>query len=209
MSGDSSKGNSSSKGFKAGDRLPFEPKKPPKKSGKGKKAKAQSQSSESAAETADPAPKKPVPRKLNPITTFKNKDKADSSKKGGNKGSQGGDRNKPRGKVYTREEMAIPEVVSNRMLKRMLIFSGMPTFIGFASFIAGYFINVGTDIELPNVVVLLTSLGGLGLGVLGLSYGLVSTSWDEREEGSALGVDEAKVNVGRLIQAWKESRANR
>ena len=206
MSGESSKGKSSNKGFNSGDRLPFEP----KKSGKGKKAKAKdpesaASSKAKAAAGTDADPKKPVPRKLNPITTFKNKDKADSKKKG----AKGGDREKPRGKVYTREEMAIPEVVSNRMLKRMLIFSGVPTFIGFASFIAGYFVNVGTDIELPNVVVLLTSLGGLGLGVLGLSYGLVSTSWDEREEGSALGVDEAKVNVGRLIQAWKESRANR
>ncbi|MEM1425288.1 MAG: PAM68 family protein [Cyanobacteria bacterium P01_H01_bin.130] len=193
------------RGFNSGDRLPFEP----KKSGKGKKAKANAKSSESVSEKADSDPKKPVPRKLNPITTFKNKDKADSKNKGGKGGNKAGDRDKPRGKVYTREEMAIPEVVSNRMLKRMLIFSGVPTFLGFASFIAGYFINVGTDIELPNVVVLLTSLGGLGLGVLGLSYGLVSTSWDEREEGTALGLDEAKVNVGRLIQAWKESRADR
>ena len=196
MSGDSSQ----PKGFKSDDRLPFEPKK-----GKGKKAKAKAKASESVQDSTDP--KKPIPRKLNPITTFKKKDKSES--KGGKQRRDKGDGDQPRGRVYTREEMAIPEVVSNRMLKRMLIFSGIPTFVGFASFIAGYFINVGTDIELPNVVVLLTSLGGLGLGVLGLSYGLVSTSWDEREEGSALGLDEAKVNVGRLIQAWKDSRANR
>lgn len=206
MSGDSSQSKSAqpksaAKGFQGGDRLPFEPKK-----GKGKKAKAKakSQNAEAAnAESADAKAKKPIPRKLNPITTFKNKDKADKNKKG--KKGDGG-RSQPKGRVYTREEMAIPEVVSNRMLKRMLIFSGIPTVLGFASFIAGYFVNVGTDIELPNVVVLLTSLGGLGLGVLGLSYGLVSTSWDEREEGSALGIDEAKVNVGRLVNAWRESR---
>ena len=95
MSGDSSKSKGSNKGFNAGDRLPFEP----KKSGKAKKAKDMSKPQ--PAESSNAEPKKPVPRKLNPITTFKNKDKADS-----NKGGKNGDRDKPRGKVYTREEMA-------------------------------------------------------------------------------------------------------
>ncbi|MEM9770485.1 MAG: PAM68 family protein, partial [Cyanobacteria bacterium P01_D01_bin.73] len=157
MAGDSSQ----PKGFKGGDRLPFEP----KKSGKAKKAKAEAKAQKSGAAKADADSKKSIPRKLNPITTFKKKDKDGKSdgKRGGKKAGFKGDESRPRGKTYTREEMAIPKVVSDRMLKRMLVFSGVPTVIGFASFIAGYFINVKTDIELPNVVVLLTSLGGLGL----------------------------------------------
>ncbi|MEM6501391.1 MAG: PAM68 family protein [Cyanobacteria bacterium P01_C01_bin.89] len=195
--------SSQSKGFKGGDRLPFEP----NKSGKAKKAKAKAKSQKSGTAKDKAESKKPIPRKLNPITTFKKKDKDDKSDAKGRTKKAGFKGDGKRGRTYTREEMAIPKVVSDRMLKRMLVFSGVPTAIGFGSFIAGYFINVNTDIELPNVVVLLTSLGGLGLGVIGLSYGLLSTSWDENDKGSALGVSEAKVNFGRLADAWKASRS--
>ena len=62
-------------------------------------------------------------------------------------------------------------------------------------------------IELPPIAVLLVSLGFFGLGVLGLSYGALSTSWEEGpDQGSLLGIDEFKLNFGRMRQAWKESR---
>lgn len=87
----------------------------------------------------------------------------------------------------------------------MALFCGIPTLLGLASFPTGYFI-LQQGIELPNVAVLLVSLGCLGLGVLGLSYGVLSASWDEEALGTALGWSEFQLNLGRMIEGWKEAR---
>lgn len=99
----------------------------------------------------------------------------------------------------------IPEQVSQRMVRRMALFCGVPTGLGLASFPTGYFI-LQQGIELPNVAVLLVSLGFLGLGVLGLTYGVLSASWDEETPGDALGWSEFKLNLGRTLESWKEVR---
>lgn len=87
----------------------------------------------------------------------------------------------------------------------MALFCGIPTFLGLASFPTSYFI-LQQGIELPNVAVLLVSLGCLGLGVLGLSYGVLSASWDEDRLGNALGWSEFQLNFGRMVEGWKEAR---
>jgi hypothetical protein len=100
----------------------------------------------------------------------------------------------------------IPEIVSKRMARRMAIFCGIPTFLGLTTFPVSYFGFFKNGIELPHVAVLLASLGGLGLGVLGLTYGVLSASWDEGEPGSQLGFKESKLNLGRVIENWKAAR---
>lgn len=101
---------------------------------------------------------------------------------------------------------AIPEEVSKRMVRRMALFSGIPTALGISSFVIAYYIVINEIFDLPTVAVLLVSLGFFGLGVIGLSYGLLSTSWDEGRVGSLVGADEFGVNFGRMVQAWKSSR---
>jgi hypothetical protein len=101
---------------------------------------------------------------------------------------------------------AIPEEVSKRMIRRMALFSGIPTALGISSFVVSYYIVINEIFELPTVAVLLVSLGFFGLGVLGLSYGVLSTSWDEGRVGSLVGADEFGVNFGRMVQAWKSGR---
>jgi hypothetical protein len=101
---------------------------------------------------------------------------------------------------------AIPDVVSKRMIRRMALFSGVPTAMGIGSFVVSYYVVINKIIELPTVAVLLVSLGFFGLGVLGLSYGILSTSWDEDRVGSPLGGEEFALNLGRMVQAWKASR---
>jgi Photosynthesis affected mutant 68 len=101
---------------------------------------------------------------------------------------------------------AIPEVVSKRMAKRMAIFCGIPSLMGLLSFPISYFALFQNGIELPNVAVLLASLGGLGLGVLGLSYGVLSASWDEALPGSKLGWQEFTLNFGRVVENFKAGR---
>ncbi|MGI0495026.1 PAM68 family protein [Alkalinema pantanalense CENA528] len=103
--------------------------------------------------------------------------------------------------------MGVPEVVSQRMARRMAFFSGVPTLLGMATFVGSYLLVIQLHYKIPNTAVLLVSLGFFGLGVLGLSYGLFSASWDENRVGSLLGIDEFGTNTGRLIQAWKEARA--
>jgi hypothetical protein len=99
----------------------------------------------------------------------------------------------------------IPEVVSKRMARRMALFCGLPTLMGLATFPISYTL-FQRGVELPNVAVLLVSLGGLGLGVLGLSYGVLSASWDEESAGSAVGWNEFMLNLGRMREGWKEAR---
>lgn len=108
--------------------------------------------------------------------------------------------------TFTKEEMAIPPVVSNRMIRRVAVFCGGPTALGMATFVLSYVIVSQHLFKLPTYAVLLASLGFFGLGVLGLSYGLLSASWDEEIVGSKLGWDEFKVNWGRMVAAWRSTQ---
>jgi hypothetical protein len=92
------------------------------------------------------------------------------------------------------------------MIKRMAYFSGIPTGMGIFSFFIFYLIVKQEWLEVPNSAVVLVSMGLFGLGVLGLSYGILSTSWDEGREGDLWGWQEFKVNFGRMTSAWTSAR---
>ncbi|MFP4652119.1 MAG: photosystem II biosynthesis protein [Phormidium sp.] len=102
------------------------------------------------------------------------------------------------------QKAPIPESVSRRMITRMALFSGTPTSLGVLSLVGSYFIIQKDWFPLPSIAVLLVSSGLFGLGVLGLSYGLLSASWDEADPGSKLGWREFQTNFGRMRQAWKK-----
>jgi len=108
--------------------------------------------------------------------------------------------------VTQRAFTGVPEVVSKRMARRMAGFCGIPTGLGMLTFVVSYFIVTRGIYKLPTIAVLLVSLGFFGLGVLGLSYGAFSASWDEERVGSWLGWSEFRTNVGRAIASWKEGR---
>lgn len=112
----------------------------------------------------------------------------------------------PRKIKQSRSSASIPEEVSQRMFRRMLVFSGLPTLVGVAIFFISYFLIVRDIVELPTYAVLLSTLGCFGLGVVGLSYGALSASWDEGRPGSWLGVEELRVNFPRLTGAWGNLR---
>jgi hypothetical protein len=105
----------------------------------------------------------------------------------------------------SRSTQGIPEVVSKRMAKRMALFCGLPSLLGLVTFPISYFL-FQKGVELPNVAVLLVSLGFLGLGVLGLSYGVLSASWEEELAGTAIGWKEFTLNLGRVLESWKMAR---
>jgi VIT1/CCC1 family predicted Fe2+/Mn2+ transporter len=101
----------------------------------------------------------------------------------------------------------IPEVVSQRMVKRMALFSGVPTGLGMFSFLAFYWIVSHDWLEIPTYVVLAVSLLLFGLGVLGLSYGVLSTSWEENQQGSWWGWQEFRLNFSRTVTAWRTAKS--
>ncbi|HZG37553.1 MAG TPA: PAM68 family protein [Nodosilinea sp.] len=156
-------------------RLPFEP------VGKGadKPAKEPKKADKSTPAAAKGTAKKPAPAKTSASA-----------------------RKSAVGKKAASESTAIPEEVSGRMLRRMLVFSGIPTFSGVLTFVVSYYLVVNRVVELPSYFVLLATLGCFGLGVVGLTYGVLSASWDEGRPGNLLGLDEFKVNFGRMTSAW-------
>lgn len=101
----------------------------------------------------------------------------------------------------------IPDAVSRRMVRRMALFSGIPTLLGMSTFVVSYLIVSRDLFELPTYAVLLVSLGWFGLGVVGLSYGLLSASWEEGSPGSALGWSEFTTNWGRMTEAWRSKKS--
>jgi hypothetical protein len=109
-------------------------------------------------------------------------------------------------KKQTSSLKEIPEVVSRRMIKRMAIFSGIPTGMGVFAFFASYVVVTQQWLKIPNTAVLLGTMGLFGLGVLGLSYGVLSTSWDEEREGTWWGWSDFTINFRRLTSAWRNAR---
>ncbi|NEO87974.1 MAG: DUF3464 family protein [Spirulina sp. SIO3F2] len=101
---------------------------------------------------------------------------------------------------------AIPDDVSRRMGRRMAIFCGVPTGLGLSSFFIFYlFVSQGW-LELPPYVVFYVTLVLFGLGVVGLSYGILSTSWESGRPGGWLGWQEFTLNLGRVFEAWRTFR---
>ncbi len=132
-----------------------------------------------------------------------NRKKADAKAKGS---SQSGAAKASRRDSDGRGE--IPAAVSKRMLRRMAVLSLTPIAVGVGIFFLSYYLLSQEILEFAPVVVLLTTMGCFGLGVVGLSYGLLSASWDE-EPGDLIGMDEFKLNLGRMKDAWKESRQSK
>ncbi|WP_088894221.1 PAM68 family protein [Leptolyngbya ohadii] len=106
----------------------------------------------------------------------------------------------------TVQQTAIPDVVSRRMIKRMALLCGIPSALGMSTFIVSYLLVVNDLFKVPTYAVLLVSLGWFGLGVLGLSYGVLSASWDEETAGSLVGWSEFTTNFGRMTSAWRSSK---
>ncbi|MGK7956647.1 MAG: PAM68 family protein [Crocosphaera sp.] len=113
---------------------------------------------------------------------------------------------KPKKRSNDASLSAIPDSVSQRMIKRMAIFSGIPTGLGMSSFFVFYWIVSHDWLDIPTSAVGAVSLGLFGLGIVGLSYGIFSASWDEHRVGSWWGWQEFTENLGRTVKAWRGAR---
>jgi hypothetical protein len=73
-------------------------------------------------------------------------------------------------------------------------------------FVVSYLLVSRQVLDIPPGVTLLASGGLFLLGVLGLSYGVLSSSW-ETEPGTLLGTEQIGLNVGRLRQSVRAMRS--
>ncbi|KAI7843214.1 hypothetical protein COHA_003194 [Chlorella ohadii] len=100
---------------------------------------------------------------------------------------------------------AVPEVVTDRMLKRVILFMGVPVFGGILLFPFFYYLKVKAGVDLPNWVAYLTSSITFGGGLLGITYGIMSASWDPRREGTLLGWTEFQANLPLLLDRFRRN----
>ena len=73
----------------------------------------------------------------------------------------------------------MPEVVSQRMLRRVVPFAALPVFGGVLTFGAFYYANVQLELDVPPTIVAYATQALLLLSFAGITYGVMSTSWDE------------------------------
>ena len=90
---------------------------------------------------------------------------------------------------------ALPQVVSDRILGRIVTFSGLPLLLGFSSGPLAYCYKVSGQGELPKELLYTSGTAIFALAAAGISYGVLSASWDPRKAGSALGIDEFRSNL--------------
>ena len=112
----------------------------------------------------------------------------------------------PRKPVRAARAQTIPDAVANRMARRIAIASGIPSLLGMAVFVVSYLLISRHIVDVPTGVTLLASGGFFLLGVLGLSYGVLSASWEE-QPGSLLGGEQLAVNLSRLRQSVRAMRS--
>lgn len=68
----------------------------------------------------------------------------------------------------------------------------------------GTLLQVGLKIKLPTGTAFAVSGLFFGAGLLGITYGILSASWDESQEGSKLGIEEFKSNAAPLLDRLKQ-----
>ena len=101
----------------------------------------------------------------------------------------------------------IPKYVADRMAKRIMVTAGIPTILGMSVFVASYFIVTRNIAEIPPSSTIAISASFFLLGLGGLSYGILSASW-ERETGSLLGLENIPKNFQRMKSAFKPASQN-
>ncbi len=101
----------------------------------------------------------------------------------------------------------IPKYVADRMARRILFTAGIPTILGMSVFIISYFIVTKNIAEIPPSSTIAISALFFLLGLGGLSFGILSASWD-KEPGSFFGIENIPMNIQRAKAAFKPASQN-
>ncbi|WP_269610247.1 PAM68 family protein [Prochlorococcus marinus] len=103
------------------------------------------------------------------------------------------------------KKSGIPSYVANRMARRIAFTTGIPTLSGMGVFIGSYFLISKGIAEISPTLTLVSSAICFLVGLLGLSYGILSASWDFTP-GTFLGFENIKPNINRMKDAFKTSQ---
>ena len=101
----------------------------------------------------------------------------------------------------------IPKYVADRMARRIFFTTGIPTILGMAVFVVSYIIVTRNIAEIPPSSTIAISAFFFLLGLAGLSYGILSASWD-KEPGTFLGIENIPMNIQRAKAAFKPASQN-
>ena len=101
----------------------------------------------------------------------------------------------------------IPKYVADRMARRILFTAGIPTIMGMSVFVVSYIIVTKNIAEIPPSSTIAISALFFLLGLAGLSFGILSASWD-KEPGSFFGIENIPMNIERAKAAFKPATQN-
>ena len=114
--------------------------------------------------------------------------------------------NSPENKIKT-QQTGIPKYVADRMARRILFTAGIPTLLGMSVFVVSYIIVTKKIAEIPPSSTIAISALFFLIGLGGLSYGILSASWDITP-GSFLGLENIPLNISRAKAAFKPASQN-
>ena len=103
------------------------------------------------------------------------------------------------------KKSGIPKYVANRMARRVAFTTGIPTLSGMGVFIGSYFLISRGIADISPTITLVSSAMCFLVGLLGLSFGILSASWDPNT-GSFLGFENIKPNINRIKDAFKSNK---
>ena len=101
----------------------------------------------------------------------------------------------------------IPKYVADRMARRIFFTAGIPTIMGMSVFVVSYIIVTKNIAEIPTSSTIAISALFFLLGLAGLSFGILSASWD-KEPGSFFGIENIPMNIQRAKAAFKPATQN-
>ena len=106
-----------------------------------------------------------------------------------------------------RSTSGIPKYVADRMARRIFFTAGIPTIMGMSVFVVSYIIVTRNIAEIPPSSTIAISALFFLLGLAGLSFGILSASWD-KEPGSFFGIENIPMNIQRAKAAFKPATQN-
>ncbi len=107
----------------------------------------------------------------------------------------------------TKQSSGIPKYVADRMARRIFFTAGIPTIMGMSVFVVSYIVVTRNIAEIPPSSTIAISALFFLLGLGGLSFGILSASWD-KEPGSFFGIENIPLNIQRAKDAFKPASQN-
>ena len=107
----------------------------------------------------------------------------------------------------SKQSSGIPKYVADRMARRIFFTAGIPTIMGMSVFVVSYIIVTRNIAEIPPSSTIAISALFFLLGLGGLSFGILSASWD-KEPGSFFGIENIPLNIERAKAAFRPASQN-